>query len=163
VRAVHAAAALETPDKFVSYRAGEFEVMLATKTITLSAPPYTLIVLAAVVNGLKQILLGFRYYREDKEPNPRESAYDIFTSFLEQYGLPVSVGRQTGLLIPTAVVPVTANGRIELVKAHAEQSDDALLSSFFKIRDGVPRIADVAWAFAISKARYKSDFTKYRR
>jgi hypothetical protein len=92
VRAVHAAAALETPDKFVSYRAGEFAVMLATKTITLSAPPYTLIVLASVVNGLKQILLAFRYYRADNEPDPRESAYDIFASFLDRYGLPVSVG-----------------------------------------------------------------------
>ena len=161
VRAVHAAAALETPDKFVSFRAGKIDVILATKRITLGAPPYTLIVLAAMLNGLKQILLGFRFYRDDKEPDPQESAYGIFLSFLERYGLPVTVGSQTGLLIPTAVMTLPADGRIEV--AHTNQSDDALLSSFFRIRDGVPRIADVAWAFAISKARYNSDFTKHRR
>jgi hypothetical protein len=58
VRAVHAAAALEAPDKFVSYRAGEVDVILATKSVTFSARPYTLIAFAAIVKGLKQILLA---------------------------------------------------------------------------------------------------------
>ena len=46
-------------------------------------------------------------------------------------------------------LPLSGEG--QLVNVQVKEFEDPLLAYFVKIRDGMPRIAEVSWAFAISK------------
>jgi hypothetical protein len=123
-----------------------------------------MLLIAVVREGRTEIVLGFRFYQDPKEENELTDPLEIFTKLLERYGLPVTVGTQTGLLIPSAVVEeATSQSRTNLVHVHAEPDEEFIVNTLFRIRAGSPRVADVAWAFAISSRRYHEDIRKRRR
>ena len=134
VRAVHAAAALRSPDTHAIFELHGCQIILAAKRIALGNNPYILIILAATLpNQLTQIHLGFRFYAENAGVPIDKNAYDIFDSFLERYGFTITVGTQTGVIIPSAVVELPLSGEGQLVNVQVKEFEDPLLAYFVKI------------------------------
>jgi hypothetical protein len=155
VRADYAIAAMERPDSRVNYDLGGSELVLATKKISIAPHPYTLLLIAAVRDGKLQIELGFRLYADLTSGEPPSDPFALFTTFLDNFGLPVTAGDQTGLLVPSAVVPIASEDPTKIVQALASCNEEYLVYGVFRIRDSEPPVADVKWAFAISRVRYR--------
>jgi hypothetical protein len=162
VRSVHAIEALQRSDTAVKYQLGEMTVLLAIKRITLPAHPYTLLLIAASGHGNTEIYLGFRLYDDVLAAAKGTEPLDLFSAFLERYGVPVKVGSLEGLFIPRAVVNVPPEGG-QLVGGLAQQGEPQLVHAFVKILDTSPRTAEVAWAFSILTGRYRKDIQGRRR
>jgi hypothetical protein len=163
VRADYAIAAIGNPDSKVSYDLGGSELVLAAKKISVATYPYTLLLIAAIREGKLHIELGFRIYADLVQGELPSDPMELVTILLDNFGLPVTVGEQTGLLIPSAAVPVTSAAMTNLIRAPAAPIEEPLVYGIVRVRDSEPRVADVKWAFAISRQRYRKYVQAHKR
>ena len=142
----------------------DVQIILAAKRIALGNNPYILIILAATLpNQLTQIHLGFKFYAENAGVPIDKNAYDIFDSFLERYGFTITVGTQTGVIIPSAVVELYSSGEGQLVNVQVKEFEDPLLVYFVKFETACLGLQKFLGLSRSQEFRYKSDFLRHRR
>jgi hypothetical protein len=162
VRAEHAIQAMQNPDMISAYEIGVgAKFMLVTKLITTAKTPFTLLLIANDRDGQLDILLGLRCYPDITKVS-ESTPYDLFIEFLEKNGFPVRVGEQRGLFIPAAVVQIDKDDPSQVLSAENFNRPFTLCGNI-RVRDGVPRVVDVAWAFAIDKEKYDSEVQRHKR
>jgi hypothetical protein len=138
--------------------------VLATKRITLSHRPYTLLVIGVVhEDGRTDIHLAFRLYdREALGAGPVSSdPLAVFTTLLERYGTPVTVGKLEGMFIPRATVHLE-EGQGQIVSVHNPKQEPFVVNTVLKIAAD-KKTAEVAWAFAVLTARYRADVRRNQK
>jgi hypothetical protein len=169
IRAVHAIAAMRSPDAIERFDVGDetskIAVILATRRITLGHYPYTLLLFSTERAPDKiEISLGFRLYEEGGDPpNIWLHPLDTFLNLLTRFGAPVQIGSQVELWIPNARVDLKTNDLSRLVEVKIGDRESFILNAIVKINETPKRTADVAWAFAIKADQYRAHLWKYRR
>jgi hypothetical protein len=164
VRSAHAIAAMQQPDGLASYDLGGITVFLATRWVDAGATPYMILLIASARDkSPTEILLGFRVYPDGRELTKLTHPLVVFEQLIERFGLTIDVGSHTGLFLPHVRVDLPKGGRGELMKAHAQTGQPALMSAFVRVNETIPPTADVSWAFAIATGRYREEIAKHRR
>ena len=122
VRSVHAVAALREPDALVEYKLAGSTLLLATKWIPVPKRSFNLLLMGRVRKaGTIELTLGFRVYGDRGSGESAAHPVDVFMELLRRYGLPVSVGEQSGLLIPQATVELSTAGASQLICVSATE------------------------------------------
>jgi hypothetical protein len=163
LRADYAIAAAQNPGSEALYGLNGGTLVLATKNVAVAASPFTLLLLAAIRGEKLHIELGFRVYPDLIQGKTPSDPMDLFILILNRFGLPVTVGNQTGHLIPNAVVPVVSNGPTNFIQSSAAPDENPLIYGIVRIRDSTPPVADVKWAFGVSRRRYQEYVQRHKK
>jgi hypothetical protein len=163
VRSVHAIEALQHPTAVRHYSLNGDTFLLATKRVAVARKPYTLLVIGAVLkDGTTDIDLAFRLY--DNETHSTEQVLNdplfAFTTLLERYGVPVTVGGLQGLFIPKATVAFEQGQ--DIISGRFPSGEDVTVHAIVKPATD-SKTASVAWAFALLAKRYRADVRRHRR
>jgi hypothetical protein len=163
VRSVHAIEAIQHPSAVRQYSLDGDSFLLATKRVAVARKPYTLLVIAAAKkDGATEIDLAFRLY--DDEVHSTEQVLNdplfAFTTLLEHYGVPVTVGDLQGLFIPRATVDF--GHAQDILGGRFLSGEDVNVHAIVKLATD-SKTASVAWAFAWLSKRYRADVRRHRR
>ena len=157
VRSVHAVEALSTAEASERYIVGDRTILLATRRIKQGHEPYTLLIIAAEREDATEIYLAFRLYYASDYLQDDLVPGKAFEVLLRRYGVAMTLADSSGLFIPA----VRVQGRADVIlRAASPQGGEVLVHAM--IRQDPAGFSDIAWAFALAKARYAADIRSRR-
>lgn len=164
VRAAHAIEVVEDPDAMEQYDLGGVTIVLATRRITFDRRPYTLLVVAhRLESGPLGINAGYCLY--DDSPQDAMLATHPFCAMetvLARYGVPVTVGDQTELLIQSAELTLPGGDPTPVLVAQSSDGDPMISHALIRVIAGDPPILQIRWAFVLLHNRYWEAIRNHR-
>lgn len=166
IRPQHAIEALSDPDATFRYpfRLGPGHQLLATRRVTVSKEPYTLLLLVRpLAKGRSEIGEAYRLYDEVEGHELHRHPMGAFENLISRYGVPFEIPNQKGTLrvkfVRTARIQVESTDPKAVMRLFPlPKGIDALSGAArFRVVDESPPVCEIEWLWFLDERRYRAD------